>query len=275
MLTGHQAAGMPDSPEWRNVRIGVGVYPGTPDESFRGTTPQGVRARGPHTASGAGKREMNGFADQLMIRYLDPEKVDQLLMPLDDTGGTRIRALLATVHEPSLVEVRSVDRPMVTARRFQVPVTVPLTARSTLEKILPSAEQSRASLKISIFTPVHWIDMALDTLVPAKVAMTAGALAAAGSEDAAELTEAQFVAKFGRAVLEELLRRTGAADYEQLRADRARLHRLRSSEPPPSPRAPRAPRPGTTRCGCRCSSSPASASGRRCADWSRAGTRST
>ncbi|MEU0740843.1 hypothetical protein [Streptomyces sp. NPDC006134] len=182
---------------------------------------------------------MSGFVDRLMIRYLDPVKVEELLVPADDTGQSRLRALLAAVYEPGVMEVRSTRKPVVTARHYQVPVTVPLAVRGSWEKILPAPEQTRAGLEIPTSRPAHWIDLCLDTVVPVQVAPTAGALEAIGSETVAHVSEEDFIAKFGRPGLEELLRLTGAADYQELQADSARLYRLHYTEPPPfDPAAP-------------------------------------
>ncbi|MFJ7073480.1 hypothetical protein [Streptomyces sp. NPDC098781] len=182
---------------------------------------------------------MNGFADRLMIRYQDPVKLDELLVPLDDAGMTRIKTLLAAVYEPGVLEVRSTGAPLVTARHFQVPVTVPLTVRGSWEKVLPAAERARTDFEIPSTTPAHWIDLALDMFVPTQVAPTSGALEAIGSETVARLTEDDFVAKFGRTGLDELLRLTGAADFRELQANSARLYELRYADPPPfDPAAP-------------------------------------
>ncbi|MEJ8672856.1 hypothetical protein WKI71_44380 [Streptomyces sp. MS1.AVA.1] len=75
--------------------------------------------------------------------------------------------------------------------------------------------------------------------MPTQVAPTSGALEAIGSETVTRLTEEEFVAKFGRTGLDELLSLTGAADFRELQADSARLYQLHYAEPPPfDPAAP-------------------------------------
>ncbi|MFJ5776219.1 hypothetical protein [Streptomyces sp. NPDC093094] len=182
---------------------------------------------------------MNGFADRLMIRYQDPVKVDELLVPPGDTAMTRVRRLMAAVYEPGVLEIRSTGQPVVTERHFQVPIAVPLTVRGSWEKVLPAPERTRTDLEIPSTAPVHWIDLALDLFVPTQVAPTSGALEAIGSEMVTRLTEDEFVTEFGRPGLDELLRLTGAADFRELQADSANLYHLHYAEPSPfDPAAP-------------------------------------
>src|SRR6266508_1921871 len=108
---------------------------------------------------------MTGFADRLMVRYLDPANVASLLAPQEDVDRRRLRALLAEVYEPRFLEVRSVDSVAVTAKRFQVPVIEPLTVRGTWEKVLPQLEHARASIELPAVATTNWIDMALETVV--------------------------------------------------------------------------------------------------------------
>jgi len=125
---------------------------------------------------------MTGFADQLMIRYLDPANVEALLVPHDDVDRKRVRSLLAEVYEPGRPEVRSVDAVAVTGKRFQVPVTEPLMVRGTWEKVLPHLEHARASVELPSMAPARWIDMALETVISVRGALLDGALDAVSAE---------------------------------------------------------------------------------------------
>jgi hypothetical protein len=107
---------------------------------------------------------MSGFPDKMMVRYLDPVQVGQVLQPADDPDGTRLRTLLAAVYEPSRLEVRSVDSVTVTAKDFQVPVSAPLKMQGSWEKLLPDVAQSRAVVEMPSVTAPHWIDLASDLL---------------------------------------------------------------------------------------------------------------
>ncbi|BDM70868.1 hypothetical protein HEK616_43550 [Streptomyces nigrescens] len=182
---------------------------------------------------------MNGFADHLMVRYLQPEHVASLLVPQDDPDRHRLRSLLAAVYEPALLEVRFVDSVTVTGTSFQVPVSAPVTVRGSWEKLLPDIAQARATLDIPAVAPVHWIDLALETVVSARVTLTSGALDALDSEDLSGLSEDEFVAKFGFLDLADLMRRAKAADYGELQAQFPRLYRLHYADAPPfDPDAP-------------------------------------
>jgi hypothetical protein len=125
---------------------------------------------------------MTGFADQLMIRYLDPANVEALLVPHDDVDRQRVRALLAEVYEPGQPEVRSVDAIAVTGKRFQVPVTGPLMVRGTWEKVLPHLEHARASVELPSMAPTQWIDMDLETVISVRGELLDGALNAVSAE---------------------------------------------------------------------------------------------
>ncbi|MFD8324387.1 hypothetical protein [Streptomyces lydicus] len=175
---------------------------------------------------------MNGFADRLMLRYLEPAQVASLLVPPDDPDRDRVRSLLAAVYEPSLLEVRFVDAVRVTATQFQVPVSPPVTVRGSWEKLLPDAAHARATVDIPAVAPPYWIDLGLDTVVTARVVLTSGALDALGSEDLSGLTEEEFAARFDFLDLAELMRRARVADYAELQAQFPRLYRLHYAEPP-------------------------------------------
>lgn len=182
---------------------------------------------------------MNGFADQLMIRYLEPERVASLLVPGEDPDRNRVRALLAAVYEPSLLEVRFVDSIKVTGATFQVPVVPPMTVRGSWEKLLPDVAQARAALEFPAVAPPYWIDLSLDTVVTARVQLTSGALDEIGSEDLSGLSEEEFVERFRFLDLGELMRRARVADYQELQAQFPRLYRLHYADAPPfDPDAP-------------------------------------
>ncbi|MEU8695031.1 hypothetical protein [Streptomyces sp. NPDC048665] len=182
---------------------------------------------------------MSGFSDQLMVRYLDPTRVQQLLAPPDDPNRARMRSLLAAVYEPSTLEVRFVDAVQVTSTTFQVPVSAPVTVRGNWEKLLPEIAQARAVLEFPGLAPPLWIDLALDTVVTARVTLTDGALESLASEQLSGLSQADFVARFAFLDLDELMRRAKVADYHELQAEFPRLYRLHYAQPPAfDPNAP-------------------------------------
>ncbi|PJN25531.1 hypothetical protein CG736_14110 [Kitasatospora sp. CB02891] len=182
---------------------------------------------------------MNTFCDQLMIRYLDPARIQDLLVPADDPDKNRLRSLLASVYEPSTLEVRVLAAPRVLTTQFQVPLDDPLTVRANWEKLLPDTAQARAVLEVPRTGPPLWIDVALDTRVTAQVALTSGALDALASEDLTGLSQQEFAARFAFLDLADLMRRAHVADYQELQAEFPRLYRLHYAQPPPfDPAAP-------------------------------------
>jgi hypothetical protein len=182
---------------------------------------------------------MDDFADRLMIRYLDPAQVDLLLVPEGDTARRRVRALLASVYEPQLLEVKSVDSVVVSAKNFQVPVSEPLTLLGEWEKLPPQPEQARISVETPRTGPAYWTDMSLETVVSARTALTHGALETITSQEIASLSQQEFTERFGFLDLPELMRRSGVGDYAELQADFSRLYHLHFADPPPfDPAAP-------------------------------------
>lgn len=182
---------------------------------------------------------MKAFVDELMLRYSQPEQVAGLLVPRGDPDRLRVRSLLAAVYEPSLLEVRFVDSVQITGTSFQVPVRSPVTVRGGWEKLLPDVAQARATLEIPAVAPPQWIDLALDTVVTARVVLTAGALDALGSQEISGLSEQEFLEKFDFLDLAELMRRAEVADFEELQAQFPRLYRMHYADPPPfDPGAP-------------------------------------
>ncbi len=139
---------------------------------------------------------MTAFADQLMIRYMDPANVDLLLVPQGDATRQRAQALLGSVYEPRLLTVQSLDLITVTAKSFQVPVLEPMPFNGTWEKILPQSERSLISFDLPAIAQTDWIDMALETTVTARVSATSAPLDTVASEDVSELSQQDFVAKF-------------------------------------------------------------------------------
>ncbi|MFF7534716.1 hypothetical protein ACIP6Q_27815 [Streptomyces bobili] len=154
-------------------------------------------------------------------------------MPQEDPDRHRVRSLLAAVYEPSVLEVRFVDSVKVTARSFQVPVSVPMTVHGHWEKLLPDVAQARAAVEIPAVAPLHWIDLSLQTVVTARVVLTSGALDALGSEDLSGLSEQEFIEKFDFLDLAELMRRAKVPDYRELQEQFPRLYRLHYADPPP------------------------------------------
>jgi hypothetical protein len=176
---------------------------------------------------------MSGFADSLMLRYLDPANVDSLLVSLADVSKSRVKALVAQVFEPRLLTVQSVDSVNVLTKAFQVPLVEPNTVRGTWEKLLPVSERALATIDIPAIAQTNWVDMVLDTTVTVKVSSNDALLDAFGSEDVSELSQADFIARFKFLNLPDLMSAAGVSTYQELQADFPRLYHLHYAGPPP------------------------------------------
>lgn len=186
---------------------------------------------------------MTAFADQLMIRYMDPANVDLLLVPQGDATRQRAQALLGSVYEPRLLTVQSLDLITVTAKSFQVPVLEPMPFNGTWEKILPQSERSLISFDLPAIAQTDWIDMALETTVTARVSATSAPLDTVASEDVSELSQQDFVAKFQFLDLAGLMASAQVSTYQELQADFPRLYHLHYAAPAPyNPNDPAAQR---------------------------------
>lgn len=175
---------------------------------------------------------MSSFGDRLMMRYLDSANVDALLIPQADVNRQRARALLGEVFEPRLLAVKSVDSITVTARSFQIPIVEPMTVRGTWEKLTPHSERALVSFGLPAIAQTNWVDMALETTVAVKVAMTAALLDAVSSEDVSRLSQQDFVNRFQFLDLAGLMVAANVATYQELQADFPRLYRLHFADPP-------------------------------------------
>jgi hypothetical protein len=176
---------------------------------------------------------MTAFADQLMIRYLNSAHVDLLLVPQGDTTRQRAQTLLASVYQPRLLTVQSLDSITVTAKSFQVPVVEPMPVNGTWEKITPQSERSFISFDLPAIAETDWIDMALETRVSARVSATSAPLDTVTSEDVSELSQQDFLAKFEFLDLAALMAAAKVSTYEALQADFPRLYHLHYAAPPP------------------------------------------
>ena len=174
---------------------------------------------------------MSIFADQLMIRYLTAANVDALLVPQADVNRQRVQSLLASVYEPRLLQVQSVDSVTVTTKTFQVPVVEPMTIRGTWEKQIPSSERSLAAFELPAIAETTWIDMQLDTMVSVRVSATTALLDAIASEDVSELSQQAFINKFQFLDLPSLMQAAGLSTYQALQADFPRLYRMHYADP--------------------------------------------
>ncbi|MFD3565992.1 hypothetical protein [Streptomyces sp. NPDC058667] len=147
------------------------------------------------------------FTDDLMLRYLLPENVTELLLPAGDPEHKRVRALLTSVYEPKLLDVRKVESVKVVHREFQTSVQEWTAVHASWDKSVPTTEQARATVHVPATPAYQWIDMSLETLVVAKAADTARVLA---SVDAGEWTAAD-----GHGVQRERFDRAYSLNYTE------------------------------------------------------------
>jgi hypothetical protein len=172
------------------------------------------------------------FADQLMLRYLDPANVSDLLVPPADSTRQRSRALLASVYQPKLLTVEAVDEVNVTATRFQVPVAEQVTARGKWERLIPSTEHALATVEVPALAQICWLDMTLEVVVRVRVSSSLAPLDAVASEDVSELSEQDFLARFAFLDLPGLMTAAKVASFAELQADFPRLYKLHYADPP-------------------------------------------
>ncbi|MGW6534756.1 hypothetical protein ACWGBV_00770 [Streptomyces sp. NPDC055051] len=126
----------------------------------------------------------SGFTDDLMLRYLVPDHVTSLLVPATDPQRDRVRSLLVSVYDPASLAIRSVESVEVVHQEFQTAVHASIAVRGSWDKTLPLTEQARATVEIPANPAVHWIDMALETVVVVKAAPADSLLASVEAEAA-------------------------------------------------------------------------------------------
>lgn len=162
---------------------------------------------------------MTSFTDQLMVRFVDPADVEALLVPPADTGKQRIRALLAGVYRPELLEVEAVDEVTVSATRFQVPVVEPARADGILDQLSPSpGSRTQLSVELPALADTLWLDLMIDAVVRVRVSSSAALLAGVAAEDVSALSEPDFVARFEFLDLPALMAASGVHTYPNCRA---------------------------------------------------------
>jgi hypothetical protein len=177
---------------------------------------------------------MSKFADDLMLKYMTPAKVADLLTPPNDPNRLRVRQLLQGVYETRFLNVRQVDTVEVLAKQYQVPLPQPADVRATWEKVLPVSERSFGSFTAPQLGREAWVGMELDTKVSIRAEITSGAVEEIASEDLSEVsTEEEFAAKFQFIDLEAFKRQAGVTSFQELKALFPRQFRLQFAQPPP------------------------------------------
>jgi hypothetical protein len=176
---------------------------------------------------------MTSFADQLMVRYLDPADVEALLVPPADTSRQRVRALLGGVYQPQLLAVEAVDEVTVTATRFQVPVVEPVRADGILDQLSPSpGSRTQLTVELPALGDTLWLDLMIDAVVRVRVSSSAALLAGVAAEDVSGLSEPDFVARFEFLDLPALMAASGVHTYAELQARFPQLFKLHYADPP-------------------------------------------
>ncbi|MFD4370650.1 hypothetical protein [Streptomyces sp. NPDC058486] len=110
------------------------------------------------------------FTDGLMLRYLRPENVKELLLPAGDPELRRMRSLLVSVYDPTFLDIASLESVEIGLPEFQAAVHASLAVHGTWDKSIPATEQARATVEIPATPPVQWIDMSLETVVVVRAA---------------------------------------------------------------------------------------------------------
>jgi hypothetical protein len=114
--------------------------------------------------AGAREIDVSGFADQLLLQFLDNNFVRDLL-----TSKLGLAALFNTTYEVETVDLRQLDLAAVQRKEFVVPAFETIRTSGTDERIIPTTER----VKVDRTQPRHgrlaWIDVFLSVLLATKV----------------------------------------------------------------------------------------------------------
>jgi hypothetical protein len=175
---------------------------------------------------------MSAFSDALMVKCLDANAIDELLVPQSDTARDRVRSLLGSVYELPYLDIESVEGVDVLGREFQVPLPEPQQIQGTLERIGPSPERAVASFTAMPRTQ-SWAAMELDTRVTVKLSVNTGALESILAVDLSDVSSlADFESRFDYIDMPRFMASAGVATLDQLKARFPHQFELSYAEPP-------------------------------------------
>ena len=177
---------------------------------------------------------MSEFIDKLMVKYLDPANVKQLLKPATDPAGQLVQALIGAVFEMRYFTIKEVDSLDILSQQFQAPIGDPFDVQGTFERVLPQAERIFATFTAPRLRQTAWAAMELDLRVTTKVQIASGALQTITSEDLSSVASlAEFQAKFDFIDLTDFMAQARVSTLQELKAAFPRLLQLHFAQPPP------------------------------------------
>ena len=107
---------------------------------------------------------MSGFADQLLLRFLDSSFVNDLL-----TNKLGLADLFNTTYEVETIDVRQLDLASVQRKEFVFPAFETIRTSGTDERIIPAAERVKVDRTQPRRGRLAWIDVFLNVLLATKV----------------------------------------------------------------------------------------------------------
>ncbi len=107
---------------------------------------------------------MSGFADQLLLRFLDNSFVNDLL-----TNKVGLADLFNTTYEVETIDVRQLDLASVQRKEFVFPAFETIRTSGTDERIIPATERVKVDRTQPRRGRLAWIDVFLSVLVATKV----------------------------------------------------------------------------------------------------------
>jgi len=107
---------------------------------------------------------VSGFADQLLLRFLDNSFVNDLL-----TNKVGLADLFNTTYEVETIDVRQLDLALVQRKEFVFPAFETIRTSGTDERIIPATERVKVDRTQPRRGRLAWIDVFLSVLVATKV----------------------------------------------------------------------------------------------------------
>jgi len=107
---------------------------------------------------------VSGFADQLLLRFLDNSFVNDLLI-----NKVGLADLFNTTYEVETIDVRQLDLALVQRKEFVFPAFETIRTSGTDERIIPATERVKVDRTQPRRGRLAWIDVFLSVLVATKV----------------------------------------------------------------------------------------------------------
>jgi len=107
---------------------------------------------------------LSGFGDQLLMRFLEENFVEDLL-----TNQLGLPSLFNTTYEVETIELRELALASVARKEFVVPAFETVRTSGSDERIMPTAERVKVDRAQPRYGRLAWIDVFLDVLLATKV----------------------------------------------------------------------------------------------------------